>query len=60
MNVMMQQALMTEEATLHMWMSGIIAEMTQLVAQARVPLGLPGSQSGQATNADIQSKLQLM
>ncbi len=55
-----QTSLMTQEAALHVLLSGTIAEVTQAVAQVRVPLGLPGSQPAQLTSPDTEAKLQLM
>lgn len=50
---------MTQEAALHVLLSGAIAEVTQMVAQVRVPLGPPALPT-LPTGPDIQAKLQLM
>ncbi|DBA90597.1 TPA: Transcription factor [Trebouxia sp. C0004] len=51
---------MTQEAALHVVLSGTIAELTQMVAHVRVPLGLPPSHPIPLTTPDTQAKLQLM
>ena len=55
-----QTVVMSQEAALHVVLSGAIAEMTQLVAHVRVPLGLPPSHPIPLTTPDTQAKLQLM
>ncbi|DBA93757.1 TPA: Transcription factor [Trebouxia sp. C0006] len=50
----------SQEAALHVVLSGAIADMTQVVACVRVPLGLPPPQPFPLTTPDTQAKLQLM
>ncbi len=58
--VWLQTVVMSQEAALHVVLSGAIAEMTQLVACVRVPLGLPTPQPIPLPTPDTQAKLQLM
>ena len=58
--VWLQTVVMSQEAALHVVLSGAIAEMTQVVACVRVPLGLPPPQPIPLTTPDTQAKLQLM
>jgi hypothetical protein len=58
--VWLQTLVMSQEAALHVLLSGTIAQMTQVVAQVRAPLGLPPSHPIQLTSPDTQAKLQLM
>ncbi|DBA65952.1 TPA: Transcription factor [Trebouxia sp. C0005] len=51
---------MSQEAALHVVLSGAIADMTQVVACVRVPLGLPPPPPIPLTTPDTQAKLQLM
>ncbi len=58
--VWLQTVVTSQEAALHVVLSGAIADMTQVVACVRVPLGLPPPQPFPLTTPDTQAKLQLM
>ena len=57
---MLQNAIMGEEAQLHVVLSGTMAEVTQIVAQLRVPLGLGVPLPPYLASPDMQAKLNIM